>query len=149
MGAPVKGLGLILNQPTVPTIALAIGVPTVALGAMGMWHTFGSMHLVKSAWGKTGLFIGGLLSLLVGLDGASLTAMGLMQLLNPSLLPSGPTSGSGSGVPSNVAGIRRLRGIGRLGAAAQPDVLVGQDHWLDRQWPDRYAEWWTEPGPRI
>jgi hypothetical protein len=148
MGAPVKGLGLIMNQPSVPSIALAIGVPTVALGSIATWHTFGSMHLVKSAWAKTGLFIGGVLSLLVGLDGLTLTVQGVKQLLAPTS-PSDTLVLTPSNIPSNVAGIRRMRGMGRLAAPAQPEILVGQDHWMDRSWPDRYAEWWTEPGPRL
>jgi hypothetical protein len=144
MGAPVKGLGLILNQPSVPTIALAVGVPTVTLGSLGAYHTFKAMGAVKSGWSKTGLFIGGLLSALVSLDGAILTLAGLKQLVAPST--DNALVITPSNLPSNVAAIRRLRGIGKINA--QPEMMVGQDHWLDRDYPDRYSEWWVGNHPR-
>lgn len=148
MGAPVKGLGLIMNQPSMPTTALAVGIPVATLGSFAAWHSFCAMRAVKSGWAKTGLFIGGVLSLLLGLDGAIVTLAGAKELVAPST-PSGTlVTTTPSAVPSNVASIRRLRGLGRV-VNAQPDVLVGQDHWLDREYADRYSEWWVNPGRRI
>lgn len=142
MGAPVKGLGLIVQQPSVPAVAVAVGAPLSALGAIAVYHTFGTMHAVKSGWAKLGLFMGGLFSLGVALDGLILMVAGTKELIAPTQ----PDSSSFVKLPANVAGAR-MRGLGRF--AAQPALLVGQDHWLDREWPDRYEAWWESPGPRL
>jgi hypothetical protein len=142
MGVPVKGLGLIVTKPSIPAVAVAIGAPLSALGAVAVYHTFGAVHLVKSGWAKLGLIVGGVLSLGMTLDGMILTFAGIKELA----APTEPDPSTLVKLPSNVAGAR-MRGLGRF--AAQPALLVGQDHWLDREWPDRYEAWWESPGPRL
>ena len=134
MSAPVKGLGLIVSKPSAPVVAVSIGVPLSALGGLAVYHTFGSVRLVKSAWAKLGLIVGGVLSLGLTLDGFALTFMGVKELATPAT----PDPATLVKSPSAVAG---MRGLGRF--AAQPALLVGQDHWLDRDYPDRYDEWWV------
>jgi hypothetical protein len=141
MTVPVKGLGLIVTKPSAPAVAVAIGAPLSALGALAVYHTFGTVHAVKSGWAKVGLIVGGVLSLGLTLDGMILTFLGIKELA----APTEPDPATLVKLPSNVAG---MRGLGRR-FSSQPDLLVGQDHWLDRQWPDRYSEWWVGPHPRL
>lgn len=68
----------------------------------------------------TGLFIGGMMA--VKTDSAPAA---------PSMAPK----------PEAMAG--RIRNLGYIGPRIQPEILVGQDHWLDRDYPDRYSEWWV------
>ena len=75
------------------------------------------------------------------LVGMGLFAGGMLAVKTDSAPPA-PTMAP----PPENLGRLRLRGMGRI---VQPDIMVGQDHWLDREWPDRYAEWWTEPGRRL
>lgn len=139
MSAPVKGLGLIVRQPSMPAIAIAVGLPFSGLGVLGTWHTFGAMSRARSAWANLGLAVGGVLSVGLVVEGAVLAVAGLIELFSPAPAPRAPSS-------QEMVGTRRLRGIGQIN---QPELLVGQDHWLDRQWPDRYSEWWTGPAPRL
>lgn len=118
-----------------------------------LWVSLGATTLVNLGLYLT--FKRWVPALIGQLTGIGLFAGGLISIASSDVAPASPTmspdtsSGGGSAVPANVAGVRRLRGIGRLAAPAQPDILVGQDHWIDRSWPDRYEEWWTEPGPRL
>lgn len=139
MNQPIKGLGLILRPTVDPAIAIVVGVPFSGLGLLGTYHCFATMSKVGSLWGKTGLAIGGVLSVGMVVEGAYLAVKGFLEAIAPTLPPVKP-------LPENMAGRRRIRGIGEI---RQPELMVGQDHWLDRDWPDRYSEWWVGPAPRL
>lgn len=101
-----------------------------------LWVSLGATTLVNLG---TLLAFGRWLPFIMGqLTGVGLFAGGLVAAASESA-PEAPTM-----APQEV-GLRRVNGIGRI---VQPDMMVGQDHWLERQYADRYSEWWVGPNPR-
>lgn len=142
----INGLGAIktiaVPIPKKNVVAAVVGVPLVAMGVLGSYQAFVHAWHTKSGWAKLGLGIAGLAAGVLTLDGVLLSAMGLGLLPNVSEGTAAPEIPAGQ-----LVGLRRrIRGIGSM---VQPDLMVGQDHWLDRQWPDRYSEWWVGPHPRL
>lgn len=103
-----------------------------------LWISLGATTLVNLG---TLLAFGRWLPAIMGqLTGVGLFAGGLIAASSESA-PEKPTMDNTP--PEESA----MRGIGQM--RRQPGIMVAQDHWLDRQWPDRYADWWDAPAPRL
>lgn len=163
----INGLGAIktvaIPIPKMKLVAGVVGASLATVGVLGSYHAFTHAWRVQSGWAKLGLAIAGLAAGVLTLDGVLIGAVGVGLLPGVDDMPSFDGPDTVSVYPFNrdtdtprptgdsefehlpMNGVRRLRGIG---AMVQPDVMVGQDHWLDRQYADRYSEWWVGPNPR-
>lgn len=77
------------------------------------------------------------------ITGTALFGLGMRAIASAEEAPSSPSMD-----PKPMSEeMKGIRGLGLI--EQQPDVLVGQDHWLDREWADRYEDWWASPAPRL
>jgi len=76
------------------------------------------------------------------ITGTGLFALGMRAIANAEEAPAVPSM---EVKPEEIS--EGIHGLGII--EQQPEVLVGQDHWLDREWADRYDDWWATPAARL
>jgi len=82
------------------------------------------------------------------ITGTALFALGMKAIDSAEGAPSTPSM-EVTPTMENASAVENMAGIRGLGMvkSVQPDLMVGQSHWLDRDYPDVYARWWEGPAP--